>query len=367
MNYPIDSAGREPAYIQLYKYLVKDIVSGVYGYGDRLPSKRIIAAETGLSVITVEHSLSLLAEEGYIETRERSGSFVAYRSADFAGLPGEAGVRPERAAPAAHSTDTFPLSVMSRTVRKVLAERGERLFDRSPNFGMPELKDEICRYLSRSRGISVAPDAVKDGSGAEYLYGLAAQFLGPGCVFALEDPSYEKIRRVYEALGGECELLPLSGDGISSAALEHCRAAVLHVTPFNSFPSGVTASISKKHKYLRWARERGAVIIEDNYDSELTVSRKAEEPLFSMADGADVIYINTFSRTIAPSIRVGYMLLPERMVPAFTEKLGFYSCTVPVLDQIVIAELLKSGDYERHLNRVRRKKRSQLKKENEHD
>ncbi len=363
MNYTIDMNAAEPAYIQLYKCMVRDITAGIYAFGEKLPSKRGIALETGLSVITVEHALALLSEEGYIETRLRSGCFVLYRSADFHSRPERAAAPQERRAREARGVDYFPFSVISKTVRRVLLEWGEQLFERSPNFGMPELKYEICRYLSRSRGISVAPDEVIIGSGAEYLYGLVAQYLGAGRVFALEDPSYDKIRRVYEAHGIVCELLPMARDGIASGALAASRAGVLHLTPFNSYPSGITADISKKHEYLRWARERGGVIIEDNFDSELTVSHKAEEPLFSMAGGADVIYINTFSRTIAPSLRVGYMLLPRSMAEDFRAKLGFYSCTVPVLDQIVIAELLKNGDFERHVNRVRRKRRSEMKGE----
>ena len=149
----------------------------------------------------------------------------------------------------------------------------------------------------------------------------------------------------------------MTGEGISSDELNETRAEILHVTPFNSYPSGVTASISKKLEYIRWAKQRNGVLIEDNYDSELTVSRKAEEPLFSMASDVAVIYLNSFSRTIAPSMRIGYMVLPESMVQEFNDKLGFYSCTVPIFDQYVIAQLLKSGDFERHINRVRRQKR----------
>lgn len=361
MNYTIDRTAAEPAYIQLYKCFVRDITSGIYAFGERLPSKRTVASETGVSVITAEHAFALLGEEGYIESRERSGSYVLYRRADFPSLPEKAVSAPEQSSAGTQTPDLFPFSVISRTVRRVLSEWGERLFERSPNFGMPELKYEICRYLSRSSGISVSPEQVFIGSGAEYLYGLAAQYLGKERIFALEDPSYEKIREVYQAHGITCEMLPMTSEGISSSALEKSAATVLHVTPFNSYPSGVFADISKKHEYIRWARQRGGVVIEDNFDSELTVSHKAEEPLFSMADGTDVIYINTFSRTIAPSIRVGYMLLPGSMTEDFMLRLGFYSCTVPVLDQIVIAELLKSGDYERHLNRVRRKRRNELK------
>ncbi len=152
-------------------------------------------------------------------------------------------------------------------------------------------------------------------------------------------------------------MLTLTQDGISSKELGRTEATILHVTPFNSFPSGVTASISKKHEYLRWAKQRDGFIIEDNYDSELTVSKKPEDSLFSITTDSNVVYVNTFSKTIAPSMRIGYMILPEKLLEAFRDQLGFYSCTVPVFEQLVIAELLHNGDYERHINRIRRKKR----------
>ncbi len=261
MNYTIDRTAAEPAYIQLYKCFVRDITSGIYAFGERLPSKRTVAAETGVSIITAEHAFALLGEEGYIESRERSGSYVLYRRADFPSLPEKAVSAPEQSSAGTQTPDLFPFSVISRTVRRVLSEWGERLFERSPNFGMPELKYEICRYLSRSSGISVSPEQVFIGSGAEYLYGLAAQYLGKERIFALEDPSYEKIREVYQAHGIKCEMLPMTSEGISSSALEKSAATVLHVTPFNSYPSGVFADISKKHEYIRWARQRVGVVI----------------------------------------------------------------------------------------------------------
>ena len=146
-------------------------------------------------------------------------------------------------------------------------------------------------------------------------------------------------------------------DGIQSDLLQKSSATVLHITPFNSYPSGITAGVSKRMEYLRFARERGGYIIEDNYDSELTVSRKNEDTVFSMAKDGSVIYLNTFSKTVAPSMRVGYMVLPEKLLGAFKEKLGFYACTVPVFEQYVLSELITSGDFERHINRVRRKRR----------
>lgn len=360
MNYHIDEQSSAPAYLQLYHQLRRDIITGSYPFGTRLPSKRIIAAETGISIITTEHALSLLCDEGYIESRQRSGYYVIYHEADFQGVPA---LPPAEASPlsqTSHNSTAFPYAVLARTMRRVLSDYGERILIKSPNHGCPELRQAVSSYLARSRGIHVSAKQIIIGSGAEYLYGLIAQLFSDDPCFALEDPSYDKIQKVYQRSGITCDLLPLGKDGICSDHLQRTKAHILHVTPFNSYPSGITATASKKQEYLRWARQRGGCIIEDNYASELTVSKKLEDTIFSIAGGEDVIYINTFSQTIAPSIRIGYLILPESLLDTFEQRLGFYSCTVPVFEQYVLSELLQSGDFERHINRVRRKKRREL-------
>lgn len=357
MNYQIDMQSQTPAYIQLYQCLIQDIVSGAYPYGSKLPSKRTIASDTGVSVITVEHALTLLCDEGYIEARQRSGNYVSYREADFLGEPQVQTINAGYPEKPSHQAGEFPFSTLAKTMRKVLLDYGDSILIKCPNQGSPELRNEICRYLARSRGITVQPSQVIIGSGAEYLYGLAAQMIGKDRIFAIENPSYDKIFKVYQAMGILCDKLALTSEGIASSELERTEATVLHVTPFNSFPSGISVGISKKHEYLRWAGKRNGILIEDNYDSELTISHKAEDTLFSMRKDVSVIYINTFSKTIAPSMRIGYMILPEEMLDLFQEKTGFYSCTVPLLEQYVLAELLKNGDFERHINRIRRQKR----------
>lgn len=198
------------------------------------------------------------------------------------------------------------------------------------------------------------------GSGAEYLYSLIVGMLGRNRLFALESPSYEKIEQVYRWAGAACELLPLSPDGIDSRALAETRASVLHISPYRSYPTGVTATASKRHEYLRWAAGGGRVLVEDDFESEFSVSSKPEETMFSLSKGGRVIYLNTFSKTISPSLRMGYMVLPRELVPLFQEKVGFLSCTVPALEQFVLAELLAGGDFARHINRVRRAKRKGL-------
>ncbi len=357
MNMQTEKEPARRAYLQLYHRLREDIVSGAYPFGSRLPSKRQLADDAGVSLVTVEHAYAILCDEGYAEARERSGFFAAYRAGDC--FPGaEAFAAPSGAPVSARGAEgEFPFSVLARTMRRVLSSYGEGLLVKSPNNGCAALRQALADYLARSRGIRVRPAQIVIGSGAEYLYGLIVQLLGHERVYGVENPCYEKIRRVYQANGVTCEALRLGTDGIRTDELAHAAATVLHVTPFHSFPSGVTASAGKRAEYIRWARERNGYIVEDDFDSEFSLSSKAEDTVFSLAPEGPVIYLNTFTKTIAPSMRVGYMVLPAALLERFEQAVGFYSCTVPLFEQYVLAELLRSGDFERHLNRVRRARR----------
>lgn len=359
MKYTIEKAG-PPAYLQLYQQLRADILKCAYGHGARLPSKRLLAEELHTSLSTIEHAYALLCEEGYVEARERSGFYVSFRAADgFAASPSAS---PRTPLPAASSQppQSFPFSVLARAMRSVLSNYQERIMIKSPNCGCDALRTAIAQYLSRSRGISAAPTQIVIGSGAEYLYGLIVEMLGRERIYALEDPSYEKIERVYRAAGANCDMLPLGADGIDSAALARTRASVLHITPYRSYPSGVSASASKRHEYVRWAVQADRFLVEDDFESEFSVAGKPEETLYAISGGKNVIYMNTFSRTISPSMRVGYMVLPALLRPIYEDRVGFYSCTVPSFEQFVLAELINNGDFERHINRIRRQKRREL-------
>ena len=420
---PADETKR-PAYLKIYEVLRGDITSGAYAPGERVPSKRTMAEQTDTSVITVEHAYDLLIDEGYIEARERSGYFVCYRSEDAFPV-GDAsdnaddrqadgvttafsttttGIRYSSTSSASADTiddrqavdSTSRLSAASasgsrisalaqaegapatdqyeaaaaelsfagfaRTMRRVLSEYAEECMQRSPNEGTLYFRESIARYLQRSRGIHVDVSQIIVGAGSEYLYSLIVQMLGRERVYALEDPSYEKIRRVYEANGAHCELLKLGRHGIHSSELRRSDAGVLHVTPFDSYPSGVTATAGKRQEYISWAKQRQAMIIEDDYASEFSPSTKSEDTLFSLAPEETVIYMNTFTKTISPAIRTGYMLLPKKRAAELKARISFYSCTVPTYDQYVLAEYLNSGAFERYINRVRRKRRQERKK-----
>ena len=347
----------KPAYLALYESLRGEILAGVRPRGSRLPSRRSLARDRGVSEVTVDHAVELLCEEGYAEARPRSGVFVSYRDADGFSVPAGP-VRPVLpAVPQAEARNTFPFPTLAKVMRRVLSDYGEALLVKTPNAGCEALREALRSYLARNRGIRVTADQIVIGSGAEYLYGLVVEMLGRDRIWGLESPSYEKIERVYRSRGVQCDLLPLGEDGIVSEALQNTKASVLHITPFRSFPSGITASASKRREYLRWVSAPDRFIVEDDYESEFSLLRKPEETVFAATPLQNVIYLNTFSRTVSPSMRVGYMVLPEKLLSLFREKVGFYSCSVPAFEQYVLAELLKNGEFERHINRVRRRER----------
>lgn len=360
MKYTVEKHIGRSAYLQIYDQLRQDIADRFLAPGTRLPSKRFLASELGVSAITVEHAYALLVDEGYAEARQRSGHYVRFGASTAAAPPPRRAALREMQAAVTEPMEDFPFSVLARSMRKVLSDYDRRILIKSPNCGCMELRRAIAGYLGRSRGLRVAPEQIIIGSGAEYLYSLVVQLLGRDKVFALEDPSYEKIRRVYEANGARCQMLKLGEDGILSEELAGCSAGALHVTPFHSYPSGVTAPAAKRHEYAAWARERGSTIIEDDYDSEFASLNKQAEPIFSIAPDR-VIYVNTFSKILAPSMRTGFMVLPEALLEEYHRKLDFYSCTVPVYDQYVLADFIESGHLERYINHRRRQLRQQRK------
>lgn len=357
MQINVDQDSSTPVYLQIYSDIRSKIISGAFPCGSKLPSKRTLAADCGVSVATIEHAYSVLCDEDYCRTRERSGYYVIYSpEKNFpASAAGSSGM-----AVSSDITETgqqlIPYSVYAAGIRRVLSSMGEKILCKSPNNGCIWLREAIARYLLRSRNTEASPEQIIIGSGAEYLYGLCVQLLGRNNIFALEDPSYDKIRAVYEANGAHCRMLSMDSQGIRTEELAVTDASVLHVTPFNSFPSGITASASRRREYIDWAERKKAVIIEDDYDSEFALTGTAPETLFAMSKGKNVIYLNTFSRTVAPSIRAGYMILPCELLSLYNEKAGFYSCTVPVLEQFFLADLLDSGGFERNINRIRHQK-----------
>ncbi|MBP3782160.1 MAG: PLP-dependent aminotransferase family protein [Butyrivibrio sp.] len=358
-------------YLTIYEQVREDIITKRYHKGAKLPSKRVMAERMGVSIITVEHAYELLLEEGYIASKEKSGYFVIFDDKDIYSaspshkedhitkVPVSSPPSEPSPYPGKRAIDNldFSYSIYAKTVRRILSDYGPMVTEKSPFQGLYDLRRAISEYLGRSRHIQVSPQQIIIGAGAEYLYGLIVETFGRDISYGIESPSYQKIAKVYEAGGARLEMMRLVSDGIDSRDLWSGNMKVLHITPYRSFPSGVTASASKKREYLKWSQQNDGFIVEDDFESEFTTSRKAEETLFSIDQNDRVIYVNTFTRTIGSFVRCAYMVLPERLLGLFEKKSGFRECPVPTLDQLVLAALINGGDFERHINRVRRHNR----------
>ena len=377
LTYFMDARGKQRKYRFLYHAIRRDILAKKLLPGERLPSKRALAEHLGLSLSTVGNAYAALLDEGYLEVKARSGFFVSalaipengsvtpaatadFQSADAIATSAPATAETESAAPHASLGDLsadFPFTPFSHIVRDVLLRFPNELLARPENQGVLHFRAAISAYLLRYRGMQAEPAQIVIGSGTEYLYGLVAQLLPRAALYGIEAQSYEKIRLVYSAYARPYELLPLDAYGVSAEGLAASRAALLHVTPYQSFPSGVTANAAKRFEYLRWAKERTAFLVEDDYASEFSLQKKPLETIYAMDSNDSVIYLNTFTKTLAPSMRVAYMVLPKRLLKSYRERLGFYACTVPALDQYVLAEYINRGYLERRLNQIRRKLR----------
>ena len=339
----------------VYRTIKNKIVRGEYKAGEKLPSKRTEADREGCSVVTVEKAYNMLIDEGYIIPRQRSGYFVCeidiFSTAAKNTIPAFSYLDENNIEIQPHD---FEYSVWFKTIRKVISEKGERLFVKSPNKGCEVLRNAIADYLLRYRGMVARPEKIIIGSGSEQLYETVVKILGRDKVYGIENPSYKQIEAVYSGEGAKIKKLKMGSDGIESDELWQGGIDVLHVTPFRSFPTEVTTSALKRYEYLKWAKKNG-YIVEDDFNSEFFIPGQPIESLYSMDREESVIYINTFSKSLSPSMRMGYMILPEELIPVYDEKLGGFSCSVPVLDQYILAEFISSGNFERHLNRMRRK------------
>ena len=358
LTYELGRRGKKTKTIFLYESIKNDILSGKLQPEEKLPSKRELAEHLSVSVLTIENAYVMLEEEGYIYTRPKVGFYVnrlnlpvkeEAASREFEYLEEEGTFQtPEEA-----QTAYFP--AMARIIRKLLSERPEILQQKPPHFGCAVLRNAIAGFLRRYRNMDVSPSHIIIGSGAEYLYGVIAQLFGQDCLFGIEDPSYEKIRLVYEANGVRTDLLKMGESGIEQSELDRTAAHVLHITPYHSYPTGVTASARKRFAYLAWANKKGGYIVEDDFDSEFAFFRKPIDTLYAMDHSGKVVYMNTFTKSLSPAIRIAYMVLSDELLEKYRKKLGFYSCPVPVLEQYALAEFIESGAFERHLGRIRKK------------
>lgn len=359
LTYAMEQRGDLSLYEYLYQCIRRDILSGDLATGTRLPSKRALAEHLRVSVITVEGAYQQLEAEGYVYTLPRRGFFVApVEQVLSASLPVQPVMEPEerswRLDLKRNRVDIsrFPVATWARLTRRVLSEDGEALLRPVPHQGLPALRQAIAHDLREFRGMAVDRSQILVGAGAEYLYLLVAQLLGPDRVFAVEDPGYPKIRQVYGSLGIPCRPVPLDGQGMDVTALTASGAAVAHLSPAHHYPTGLVTPIGRRQALLGWAEKQGGYIIEDDYDSELRFTGRPIPTLQSIDRRGRVVYMNTFSQTISPSMRLGFLVLPPALLAEYRRRLDFYACTVPALEQHVLALFLSEGHYERHLSRM---------------
>jgi len=356
LTYELKKSPGVPLYEALYRCIREDILSGVLLPGEKLPSKRALAQNLEVSKITVETAYNQLLSEGYIRSQEKVGFFVeaVERRVQPSVILQTQPVEEKREYLldlAANATEQFPFSVWSRLQREVMLDYGEKLLSPLPNQGIPELRQAIADHLRSFRGMHVDPENILIGAGTDFLYNLLIQLLGRDKIYAVEEPGYGKIRKVYAAGGVKCISAPMDTKGVCPDRI--MEADVLHCSPSHHFPTGLVTPVSRRMELLSWAKA-GKWIIEDDYDSEFRFDAHPKPAMQSLDHEGRVIYMNTFSKSLAPSIRISYMVLPGELMRQFRRELGFYSCTVPSFEQYTLARFLSRGHFEKHINRMRK-------------
>ena len=359
----LNTNSKNPLYMQLYSFIKHEIESGNMGCGEKLPSKRALAAHLKISVITVETAYAQLLAEGYIISKPGSGFYVeslaeknkvssSLKVSETATdtMPIQYDFRTNRI-----DTSDFPFSTWAKLSREVLSEQSADLLNACHHQGILALRNEIASYLKEFRGMTVVPEQIVVGAGSEYLTGLIIQLLGRDNAYGVENPGYSKIYEIFSANTSRVFPIPMDEKGASAVAITGFGINVLHITPSHHFPLGIVMPVSRRQELLQWANSReDRYIIEDDYDSEFRYAGRPIPTLQSMDNNGKVIYINTFTKSLAPSMRISYMVLPKQLCGKFTSRLGFYSCTVPVFEQLTLAKFMEKGYFDRHINRMKK-------------
>ena len=415
----MESHGDLALYEYLYRCIRHDIAHGKVEPGQKLPSKRALAKQLGVSLITIEAAYDQLVAEGYIRSRERCGYYacdlapaakieeqgnVRFRTAtetranrrreghasnpngpqpisqNEEHLERRTGYRPSDAdftpplnslAPHAQNTPSdaplladfthstlattmLPYSAWAKAVRRTLSdESAASLAEAASAAGSPELRSAIADHLRQYRGMNVSPDQVVIGAGSQTLYQLLVQLLGRTRRYAVEDPGYPLLTRMYEQQDAQVAHIGLDDSGIDIDALEASGASVAHIMPSHQFPTGIVTTAARRRELLNWAREGDRYLIEDDYDSEFRMAGRPIPSLFGIDAAERVLYLNSFAKSLGAAFRMAYLVLPPQLAQRFREQLGFYANTVSPLDQLALARFIKQGHYDRHVNRLR--------------
>ena len=364
LTYDINHRGNQSIYEYLYQSIRRDILEGKLQQGEKLPSKRSLASHLNVGVITVANAYEQLLTEGYIRSVERKGYFVenlsrynrkkAAAETDYPPEP------PEREFFADFKANRiglrhFPAATWNRFMREALSLHNDTLWKTIPYNGLYELRLAISDYLLQNRGMKVSPSQIIIGAGTEYLYSRLMQMFGRACTFGIEDPGYKKFAAISASFGNPWKYIPIDESGLMIDLLEDSGADVVHVSPANHFPTGTVMPITRRLELFEWVnRVRKRYIIEDDYDSEFRYASRPIPALGELDRTGRVVYVNTFAKSLAPGLRIGYLVLPNALMARYRERFSRYSSTVPSFDQHTLAAFMHTGGFERHISRSRK-------------
>lgn len=360
LTYILNSDSNVPIYEQLYNFIKNDIINGKISANEKLPSKRKLADHLKISIITVENAYEQLVAEGYLYSKPRKGYFAANISADYVNIQTKEPVITEKHSPKkfkyefhTNSVDTeyFPFSTWAKLLREVLSDKNKSLLNKSDPKGIYDLRYEISVFLNEFRNIKASPEQIIVGAGSEYLINIIIQLLGNDKVYGVENPGYQKIPQILLANHIIPHYIKLDDNGVKIEELDNIN--VLHLTPSHQFPLGIVTPVKRRYELLKWVAENESYIIEDDYDSEFRYGGKPIPALQSLDKSDRVIYLNTFTKNLAPSLRISYMVLPKKLLKEFENKFLFYSNTVSCFEQHTLAKFMKNRHFERYINKMR--------------
>jgi GntR family transcriptional regulator/MocR family aminotransferase len=365
---------------QIFTGLRNAIVNGTFRAGSRLPSTRSLAEQLSVSRTVVVIAYEQLLAEGYVNGRTGSGTFVSpHLDQPRTARVGAAALKVSRFGSAAidaskrlppldgspsrprydfaygrGNTDMFPFETWCRVATATLRKAALRELDYGPSAGSASLREAIADHLRRSRGLACAASQVIVVNGSQQALDIAARvLLDRGQRVAIENPQYQGTRDIFNAAGAQLIPVPVDTQGIVTDALPP-RARLAVVTPSHQFPTGAVLPLSRRVALLDWARRANAAIIEDDYDGEFRYDGEPVEPLQALDTDGRVIYVGTFSRTVYPSLRLGYLVAPPSLVASFVGAKWLCDRHTATLEQEILADFIQSGAYERHLRRARK-------------
>lgn len=357
-----DTTSKKPLYEQLYAHIAEEIKCQHLKEGERLPSKKSLSSHLKVSLNTVESAYQMLVQEGYVYAVPRSGFYVckveagAGRNAEPILVEEELREKPDYKVDFktnAVDIESFPYATWIRLSKGIMYGNPD-LLSAGEAQGDLVLRQSIVKHLRELRGVRCSPAQVIVGAGMEYLLMLLTEILGEGNRFAVEDPGYRKIENVLKNSGGEVHYIPVDHHGMQTKALKRTDANIVYITPSHQFPTGAVMPVGRRMELLSWAAgQEGRYIIEDDYNSEFHFNGRPIPAVQGLDSWNKVIYLSTFSRILAPSIRIAYMVLPPQLLQIYRQRFGGYSSTVPRFDQHTLSKFMEEGYLARHLNRVK--------------